>query len=765
MYELLTEIPVPASAHFVASDVIHVTSTLHDHVRNVRKTVSNSVGLTESGATLSPLQDVSDEIAYAYSPSRALRAVLREAKGNGKPKRFVEIWNQSALEVSFEVTEKHGAFYTDAMFDGGLDHLASLTFSPSEKSLLYVAEANQPTPTKDDPYSKFRYTPHFGEGIAGKRRPTIFLFYWTTGPGEPTRALTSVSVPSSEVLFGQAIFSPRGDTLYATGYEYTSDHRLLGIKFCFNRPTGIWELTSSSLSPGDIFSNGSKPVECSAKKLTPSYLSCRSPRVFSYDGKSTLLWLSHPSGGPHAATSLLYSLDITSHADPKQIKRPLVDAVFKPNQGAFPGLFPDPNLATSPMLQLSESSTPYLITHSIWGSRTTVLLISTANGTVKDLTPQDDNIYSWKVLNTDGVSRVLCSRSTPITPHELVLGEFSKTGEVAWRVLHKPTLLPQLQAELDTLRASIIAIPDRYPTETIVIQSSLISHDKRDTRPCITMPHGGPHGTTTTAFYASNVALALERCQLVLLISLLFDAYRYADTLSMPNYTGSLGFGESAVHALPGNCGTLDVEDCIASTRHLIKLGISIEGPGKQFVMGGSHGGFLTGHLIGQYPDMFSAAVTRNPVMSAGEISNTDIPDWYFIEFGESYPVYSSPSVVEAAANANATVKAKPPAPPLVTPEMFARVHRASPIAHVDAVRASVLLLIGAADLRVAPTQGIEYYHALKHRAQEGTRIEMLVFEGESHPLEGVEASRVGWQAARDFFKWAETMVVQFTTK
>ncbi|KAG6827441.1 hypothetical protein H0H93_015612, partial [Arthromyces matolae] len=234
------------------------------------------------------------------------------------------------------------------------------------------------------------------------------------------------------------------------------------------------------------------------------------------------------------------------------------------------------------------------------------------------------------------------------------------------------------------------------------------------------MPHGGPHSTTTTAFNAANVALALERY-----------------TLSLPNYTGSLGFGESAVQALPGNCGTLDVEDCIASTKHLIKLGISIEGPGKQFIMGGSHGGFLTGHLIGQYPDMFSAAITRNPVMSAGEISSTDIPDWYFSEFGETYPIYSSPSVIEIEQNDPTKPK---PAPPLVTPDLYKRVYNASPIAHVDAVRASVLLMIGAADLRVAPTQGIEYYHALKQRAKEGTRIEMLIFEGESHPLEGVEA-------------------------
>ena len=49
---------------------------------------------------------------------------------------------------------------------------------------------------------------------------------------------------------------------------------------------------------------------------------------------------------------------------------------------------------------------------------------------------------------------------------------------------------------------------------------------------------------------------------------------------------------------VPGNCGKLDVEDCYASIRHLIDSGIAEEGPGKQFVVGGSHGGFLVAHRM-----------------------------------------------------------------------------------------------------------------------------------------------------------------------
>ena len=53
----------------------------------------------------------------------------------------------------------------------------------------------------------------------------------------------------------------------------------------------------------------------------------------------------------------------------------------------------------------------------------------------------------------------------------------------------------------------------------------------------------------------------------------------------------------------------------------------------KVGVMGGSHGGFLTGNLVGQYPSTFKCGVLRNPVMDLGlMIHCSDIPDWCYIE-------------------------------------------------------------------------------------------------------------------------------------
>lgn len=50
-------------------------------------------------------------------------------------------------------------------------------------------------------------------------------------------------------------------------------------------------------------------------------------------------------------------------------------------------------------------------------------------------------------------------------------------------------------------------------------------------------------------------------------------------------------------------------------------------------VCGGSHGGFLSGHLMGQFPQRFKCAALRNPVLNiALMVGVTDIPDWCYIE-------------------------------------------------------------------------------------------------------------------------------------
>ena len=160
--------------------------------------------------------------------------------------------------------------------------------------------------------------------------------------------------------------------------------------------------------------------------------------------------------------------------------------------------------------------------------------------------------------------------------------------------------------------------------------------------------------------------------------------------------------------------------------------------------------------MIGQFPDKFTAASMRNPVISGGDTTGTDIPDWYYLEFGYSYPIQSSAKSTTLASDATSSPTASSTVPPLMTGSRFDELQQVSPISYVDAVRTPMLMLIGLSDRRVSPNQGIEYYHALKARAQDKTKVDMLLFEGESHPMDGVECLRVSWEAARDWFARAK---------
>ena len=110
-----------------------------------------------------------------------------------------------------------------------------------------------------------------------------------------------------------------------------------------------------------------------------------------------------------------------------------------------------------------------------------------------------------------------------------------------------------------------------------------------------------------------------------------------------------------------------------------------------------------------------------------GEISTSDIPDWYFEEAGLTYGP-----------------------PSLVTPSVYEKLYRMSPIAYVDKVDTPVIILVGEKDQRVAPTQGRNYYHALKAR---GKDVQMFCLKEDIHALDSVEGQWVSYEVTKQLFE------------
>ena len=227
-----------------------------------------------------------------------------------------------------------------------------------------------------------------------------------------------------------------------------------------------------------------------------------------------------------------------------------------------------------------------------------------------------------------------------------------------------PTVAVEVSGESTFSSGGDNTISRRF--EAILMLPPEASHTDTSSIPLIVVPHGGPHSCIPTLFLPSYIFLSITLNAAILLV----------------NYRGSSGFGQGSIDSLPGHIGDRDVADMVQSISevhtHSIVDGKQIVIDSKKYsVVGGSHGGFLGAHLIGQRPDLFASAVLRNPVTNIPTMTTfSDIPDWCYIE-----------SMGDKAYDFTTF-----PAP---TADDFARMYRCSPIAHIDKVKTPVLLCLG----------------------------------------------------------------------
>ena len=161
--------------------------------------------------------------------------------------------------------------------------------------------------------------------------------------------------------------------------------------------------------------------------------------------------------------------------------------------------------------------------------------------------------------------------------------------------------------------------------------------------------------------------------------------------------------------SLIGTIGVNDVEDCGELTIAALSK-YSFLDPARVGVSGGSHGGFLTGWLIGHplYKHLYSAACLWNAVLNMNYmLAATDIPDWIIA------CVHNKPLDWSLAAHTEI-------------------LHERSPISQVQNVSTPALFLVGDADLRVPPHQSYQFYNILQTR---GVKSRLHNYPGDNHSL------------------------------
>ncbi|KAL4643377.1 hypothetical protein ACB092_02G087700 [Castanea dentata] len=643
------------------------------------------------------------------SPSGSKLFVVRNPESES-PSQF-EIWGSSQLEKEFHIPQSvHGSVYTDGWFEG-------ISWNSDETLIAYVAEEPSPSkPTFNDlGYKKGGSTDKdcsswkgqgdweedWGETYAGKRQPALFVININSGEVQAVKGIKkSLSV-------GQVMWAPSTKDVhqYLVFVGWSSDTRKLGIKYCYNRPCALYAVRAPlyKSEANELELKDSSTEDVPVFNLTQQISSAFFP-TFSPDGKY-LLFLSARSSvdsGAHSATDSLHrinwSTDVTLWPSVKIVD--VIPVVMSAEDGCFPGLYCSSFLGNP---WLSDGCT--MIISSFWRSSQVILSVNVLSGEVLRISPADSN-FSWNVLTLDGDNIVAVS-SSPVNVPQIKYGCIvEKTIKAAaWSWLDVSSSIfkcsEKVRSLLSSLQFSIMKIPVKNdsdsltkgaskPFEAIFVSSNSKKSDTCD--PLIIFLHGGPHTVSLSSFSKS----------LAFLSSIGFN-------LLIVNYRGSLGFGEEALQSLPGKVGEQDVNDVLTAIDHVIEKGLA--SPSKITVLGGSHGGFLTTHLIGQTPDRFVAAAVRNPACNlALMVGTTDIPDWCY---------------VEACGSKGKDIFSEAPSADYLT--LF---HSKSPISHLSKVKTPILFLLGAQDLRVPVSNGLQYARTLR---KNGGEIKVIMFPNDVH--------------------------------
>lgn len=738
------------------------------------------------------------------SPSGDKLAIVRsddntKSGSSGPARQVLEVWTTATTttagpsltrRIALPTNQQHGKVIQDAATFG------KPSWSPDEKVLVYAVERLPPKTTSFFDPQNFLATG--GQGQCGNKPNSIpggtstlglgksegwgeqyyhieplldfFLVNIETGriskvenvPGMPNNN-DDDGDPSSlgSYSLGQAIFAPDGMSLVYTGWDAGGGSDMpkrLGLIYCQQRACKLY--TSSIAKeleniakpveyPLDPKDDADKATATEAESdfvcLTPNLRLAKSPRFSPPDkqGTSKLVFLGSEKGfDTHFGHMGLHSMDWKNGAADISTEQVVVkqrwdirDTAALKDEGlveniSFPGL-----AMAGLLLDPCFVSPDTMVTSTMWGSSLQIVRINVNDGKVRLVRAcvQGSNSIDSNLLTTQDLlcvtpsGGIVVNETAPnkpgviayMTAKEVLKDNVVNDGASAISVASLAPLAVSTCAPVPISSAFMceysyqmltLERPSGDNQWSAPVQCVLLLPPQTEKEakppPMIVLPHGGPHSVSTASFVPEMGYLCGQSGYALLLV----------------NYRGSVGFGQAAVEDLPSRIGDLDVKDVVHAVNHVADAGLV--DPERLAICGGSHGGFLTGHCIGQYPDLFKAACMRNPVTNiASMMTSTDIPDWAVIE-ACGLGTYDWEQYNGASA------------------EQLIEMYEKSPVAHSKNVKTPTLVALGTKDLRVPPSQGLEYYHILR---SQGVPTKLLLYDDCDHPIGAVCSKADHW--------------------
>ncbi|KAL5522268.1 hypothetical protein ACEPAF_2125 [Sanghuangporus sanghuang] len=224
--------------------------------------------------------------------------------------------------------------------------------------------------------------------------------------------------------------------------------------------------------------------------------------------------------------------------------------------------------------------------------------------------------------------------------------------------------------------------------------------------PCIVNVHGGPTGMADQGFKLRSQYFTSR-------------GFAWMDV----NYGGSSGYGRKYIERLDGDWGITDVCDCVDAVQALSSPPSNSINPSRVLITGGSAGGYTV---------LQSLCTGRSSTYAAGT---------------SSYGVSNLFTLVEDTHKFESKYMDK-----LLggTARDISYVYRArSPVFHAEQITVPLLLLQGADDKVVPPSQAEDMLKVIRER---GGQVEYKLFDGEGHGWRRAETIIAALETELDFY-------------